>query len=826
MPDSVGAQRKNHAIVFDIDENWMGGSYYIRNLVSALATLSDDERPEVTIVASHASSFSFLRKTGFPNLHWITREQFDSDPDGFPFSSIFPWPIHGQDYRTVAWIPDFQDRHLPEFFSKTDLESRIASHRRGFECAGLIVSSEDVKRDVETFYPGESKAVEVVRFAAFDEFDSSRAKFVRSKYKINGSFIICPNQVWIHKNHVVVLRAIAHLKSRGTFAQVVLTGSESDYRAKGYADALKMLCAEWGISDRVHFLGFIPREDQLCLMKEASFVLQPSLFEGWSTVIEDAKAMNQYVVASDLSVHREQLTSNAQFFPRSDPIALADLLLHLITSPPQSNVLDYNINRMEFARGFVRAINRLIPWSSLEEKSKRWISRKEFAVLVNANIAKLPPEMLELETASADPIEVVQPIKYASPTRALAKQALSYLDHAWYNEHYLKHSTTNKKIERHFLGEGWVLGNSPTPFFDPDYYLEKNGDVQRARVSPFAHFLEFGQYELRDPHPLIDLRYYVALNAEDGRSEGLGPFEHLLKFGLAKNRVPNRVFDCDYYNSCNGELQLGQWSAFEHFLREGAHQDRAPHALFDVAFYGRRYPELLASSHSLVEHFMRIGLYEGYQPNALFDPTFYSEIYTDVGEGGVPPFAHFIQVGLKQGRQPHPMFVPEQYWAENPDVAEAAHPAVNHLLFYGLKEGRMPHPLFDEAFYIGRYPDVLQSGIPPFLHFLEIGISEGRIPNAYFDTSYYLRRHPEVARSGIPPFLHYLKLGQWHNLEPSVSFDARHYLASNPDVVSAGHLPLYHYLKHGKRENRAPTHYVTIRGEQRFAGAAEYYNGG
>ena len=33
--------------------------------------------------------------------------------------------------------------------------------------------------------------------------------------------------------------------------------------------------------------------DQLRLMKESLGVIQPSLFEGWSTVIEDAKALNK-----------------------------------------------------------------------------------------------------------------------------------------------------------------------------------------------------------------------------------------------------------------------------------------------------------------------------------------------------------------------------------------------------------------------------------------------------------------------------------------------------------------------------------------------------
>ena len=43
------------------------------------------------------------------------------------------------------------------------------------------------------------------------------------------------------------------------------------------------------------------------IFRHASVVIQPSLFEGWSTVVEDAKAVGRPIIATDLPVHREQL---------------------------------------------------------------------------------------------------------------------------------------------------------------------------------------------------------------------------------------------------------------------------------------------------------------------------------------------------------------------------------------------------------------------------------------------------------------------------------------------------------------------------------------
>ena len=45
------------------------------------------------------------------------------------------------------------------------------------------------------------------------------------------------------------------------------------------------------IKKYISILGFISRQDQLSLMRDAIAVIQPSLFEGWSTVVEDCKAI-------------------------------------------------------------------------------------------------------------------------------------------------------------------------------------------------------------------------------------------------------------------------------------------------------------------------------------------------------------------------------------------------------------------------------------------------------------------------------------------------------------------------------------------------------
>lgn len=375
------------ALNFDLNENWIGGSYYIRNLVSALALLPEAEQPHISLISEHRKSVEFIEETCYEYLSWIKPEQFNNRPHDFPFDAIFPWASPDQNYRTISWIPDFQELHLPLYFSEAEIASRRHHHRLRFQTAGLVVSSEDVLGDVHRFYPGECPNVAVVRFATFDKFDESKVEEIRATYELKKPYIMCANQVWVHKNHITVIKALSLLRSKGLNVTICFTGNESDYRVAGYADFLRKMAQKWGVSENIRFLGFIPRSDQLCLMKGAQYIIQPSLFEGWSTVIEDAKSMQQFVVASDLRVHKEQLLSdNAHLFPRHDPEALASIMQNLQQTPPKvKQTVDYQERQRTFGRDMLIAFQRFSHGPRVREKG---MSLADVSILSSENKAQ------------------------------------------------------------------------------------------------------------------------------------------------------------------------------------------------------------------------------------------------------------------------------------------------------------------------------------------------------------------------------------------------------------------------------------------------------
>ena len=108
-------------------------------------------------------------------------------------------------------------------------------------------------------------------------------------------------------------------------------------------------------------LGFISREDQLTLMQAAVAVMQPSLFEGWSTVVEDAKSMSVPLVASAISVHQEQFADYGVklFFAPEDAADLKRCMVQVLDGNLTAQPYAYKQNLIRFAHDFMNIANSI-----------------------------------------------------------------------------------------------------------------------------------------------------------------------------------------------------------------------------------------------------------------------------------------------------------------------------------------------------------------------------------------------------------------------------------------------------------------------------------
>ena len=150
----------------------------------------------------------------------------------------------------------------------------------------MVLSSFDAARDLERFYPGHRCAVEVVHFVSYIEpevcaITPELEQSVRDKFDLKRNYIYIPNQFWQHKNHIVMVEAIECLLKEGRLCDYdfVFTGNLKDYRNPEYIDKLRKIMESDTVCANIKLLGFVERTEQLAIMKNAQFIVQPSLCE-------------------------------------------------------------------------------------------------------------------------------------------------------------------------------------------------------------------------------------------------------------------------------------------------------------------------------------------------------------------------------------------------------------------------------------------------------------------------------------------------------------------------------------------------------------------
>ena len=228
----------------------------------------------------------------------------------------------------LAWTPDFQHRHLPQMFSQRARWRReLGTWAQVGAGRTLMLSSEDARQDAERFYPASRGRTVVVRFAVLPPtLPRDPGPELLAKHALPARFLYLPNQFWKHKNHEVVIDALARLKARGQPLVVAASGNPEDVRHADHYRRLTERVRDRGVGAEFRFLGMLPYEDVIGLTALCQALVNPSFFEGWSTTVEEAKALGAPLVLSDLAVHHEQAGGAARYFDPNSPDAAAAAL--------------------------------------------------------------------------------------------------------------------------------------------------------------------------------------------------------------------------------------------------------------------------------------------------------------------------------------------------------------------------------------------------------------------------------------------------------------------------------------------------------------------
>lgn len=342
-------------LVTAVDADWFGGRHYLKNLLTCLDHLPGSQRPERILGLRGASQKdceelrvlvdgavtlpkekaweSFLRRL-LARLSLDVESRISSRIRRLTRADVIFGATHyGTGLRTplVTWIPDLQHVHLPRFFTDREVENRLLFQRTLVRCSRLvIVNSRAVKQDCLGHLAPASDLFRPLPFLApmDDKVFLGDPVSVCASYHLPNSFFVFPSQFWTHKNHTVIADALRIVREvHGQELFVVCTGLADDYRNRRHFSELLARIARKNVRQNLILLGVIPHADLLQIIRRSVALIHPSLCEGWSTPVEEARSLGKGMILSDIPVHREQAPPDSDFFSPDDPGMLAELLV-------------------------------------------------------------------------------------------------------------------------------------------------------------------------------------------------------------------------------------------------------------------------------------------------------------------------------------------------------------------------------------------------------------------------------------------------------------------------------------------------------------------
>lgn len=231
----------------------------------------------------------------------------------------------------VGYMYDFQHEYFPDLFTKRELLNRKKELIKRIKYSKyIIVNANSVKVDVLKFYPQYKGKIFVLPFAPFQK-PVLNENISLVKYNLPKKYYMIANQFWKHKNHLTAFEALEKTYKNGQRdIHIVCSGKMEDSRNPEYIDKLMASIETMQCKDNIHLLGYIPKEDQILIMKRAIGLVQPTLCEGGpgGGAVYNALCLGITCLVSDIPINREIFGyKNVYFFQAENADQLANLLI-------------------------------------------------------------------------------------------------------------------------------------------------------------------------------------------------------------------------------------------------------------------------------------------------------------------------------------------------------------------------------------------------------------------------------------------------------------------------------------------------------------------
>ena len=321
-----------------IGRHLTGNEVYIRSLLNGFATLDTSSEFLAYLSLAEASAWvparfakQLVSVNPFKRLGWdlpvgIRRDRPDLLHVQYTAPLACPVPV-------VVSVHDVSFLEHPEYFPRARALQLRWTVKRTVNSATRILTGSEFSRDsIIRAYGLSGNNIVVVPNAAAPGFRivsrEGAAAFVASRYRIPTPYILSVGDLQPRKNHIGLIAAFAKLVT--AYPQLrhrlLLAGKDTWYGA-----CVRAAARESGVSERIHFTGFVADDDLLQLYNAADLFVFPSFYEGFGLPILEAMACGRAVACANTSAMPEVADGAAILFdpdsPDSIARAMADLLL-------------------------------------------------------------------------------------------------------------------------------------------------------------------------------------------------------------------------------------------------------------------------------------------------------------------------------------------------------------------------------------------------------------------------------------------------------------------------------------------------------------------
>ena len=340
-------RKKNVAILIN-DSNWQGGNNYYNSLIISINKIKKSKINLFLIsdTKSNLKYFNFNNKI-------IRSSIFDKNSFLYKLRLILNY-LHIRDFilylflkknnidvlshctsrnilwrnckiKTLGWIVDLQHIYFPKFFSKKNLFFRNNNISKLLANShGIILSSKSCYKDLKRLYNIKNNKTFILSFCSslINKNKFLTKQQLISKYKLVKIWFHLPNQFWKHKNQIIALKAFHLLKDKNK--QLILTGFVEGLDQLEKFNELNCYIKKNNL-ENIKILKNIPYADVLAIMYYSAAMINTSYYEGWSSTVAEATALNKILILSKINTHIEQKTKKTFFFDPDNAVELKNI---------------------------------------------------------------------------------------------------------------------------------------------------------------------------------------------------------------------------------------------------------------------------------------------------------------------------------------------------------------------------------------------------------------------------------------------------------------------------------------------------------------------